>query len=134
MAETMTATEETTQEQQDVQTDGNQDSAGIDVQSAEFAEVDEAAGSGPGSSIDILLGMEVPVTVVFGRTEVPIQQLLQLSPGAVLKLNKSVDMPVELYLKDTKFAVGDIVVVDDQFAIRIKEIVGGKISGKPGKN
>jgi len=39
-----------------------------------------------------------------------------------------------LYLKDTKFAVGDIVVVDDQFAIRIKEIVGGKISGKPGKN
>lgn len=134
MAETMTATEETAQEQQKLQADGNQESSGTGVQSVTFAQVDDKPGNGTGTSIDILLEMEVPVTVVFGRTEVPIQQLLQLSPGAVLKLNKSIDMPVELYLKDAKFAVGDIVVVDDRFAVRIKEIVGGKISGKPGKN
>lgn len=134
MAETMVATEEKTQEQQDVQAGSDQGASGTTVQSVEFAEVNETAAQGPGTSIDILLGMEVPVTVVFGRAEVPIQQLLQLSPGAVLKLNKSVDMPVELYLKDTKFAIGDIVVVDDKFAVRIKEIIGGKVSGKPGKN
>ncbi len=134
MAETMTATEETTQEQQELQADGNQESSGTDVRSVTFAQVDDRPGSGAGTSIDILLEMEVPVTVVFGRTEVSIQQLLQLSPGAVLKLNKSVDMPVELYLKDTKFAVGDIVVVDDRFAVRIREIVGGAVSAKSGKN
>lgn len=134
MAETMVATEEKTHQQQDVQAGSDQGTSGTEVQSAEFAEVNETAIQGPGTSIDILLDMEVPVTVVFGRTDIPIQQLLQLSPGAVLKLNKSVEMPVELYLKDAKFAVGDVVVVEDKFAVRIKEIVGGKLSGKPGKN
>jgi flagellar motor switch protein FliN len=134
MAETAVATEEKTQEQQDGQTDSNQKSSETEAQSVEFSEVDEIVVGGPGTSIDILLDMEVPVTVVIGRAEIPIQRLLQLSPGSVLKLNKPVDMPAELYLKDTKFATGDIVVVEDKFAVRIKEIVGGKPSGKPGKN
>jgi flagellar motor switch protein FliN/FliY len=133
MAETAVATEEKPQEQQDLQTDSKKSSE-TEAQSVKLSEVDEVVVGGPGTSIDILLDMEVPVTVVIGRVEIPIQRLLQLSPGSVLKLNKPVDMPAELYLKDTKFATGDIVVVEDKFAVRIKEIVGGKPSGKPGKN
>lgn len=134
MAETMVATEEKTEEQQDLQTDSRSESSETAAQSVGLPEVEEKVVEGPGTSIDILLDMEVPVTVVIGRAEVPIQRLLQLSPGSVLKLDKSVDMPVELYLKDTKFATGEIVVVDDTFAVRIKEIVGAKSPGKPGKN
>ncbi len=134
MADTMTATEEITQEQEGVETDSNQESSEASVQSAEFPEVDEVAVEGPEGSIDILLDMEVPVTVAIGRTEIPIQRLLQLSPGSVLKLDKPIDMPAELYLKDTRFATGNIVVVDDRFAVRITEIIGGKSSGKPGKD
>ena len=134
MADTMTATEETTQEQEGVENDSNQESSETPVQSAEFPEVDEVAVEGPEGSIDILLDMEVPVTVAIGRTEIPIQRLLQLSPGSVLKLDKPIDMPAELYLKDTRFATGNIVVVDDRFAVRITEIIGGKSSGKPGKD
>lgn len=134
MAETMVATEEKTQAQQDVQTDSGEASSETGVQSVELPEVEERAGEGPGTSIDILLDMEVPVTVVIGRAEIPIQQLLQLSPGAVLKLDNPVDTPVELYLKETMFALGDVVVVDDKFAVRIKELVGAKRSAKPGKS
>jgi len=130
MTETAVATEEKKQEQQDQQTEH----AEMQAQSVEFSEVAEAIVNGPGSSIDILLDMEVPVTVVIGQAEISIQRLLQLSPGSVLKLDRPIDMPAELYLKETKFATGDIVVVDDKFAVRIKEIVGGKVSGKTGGN
>ncbi len=59
-----------------------------------------------------------------GQIEVPIQRLLQFGPGSVLKLDKPIDAPVDLYLKDTRFATGNVVVVEDRFAVRIKEILG----------
>ena len=93
------------------------------AQTAEFAEVNETSAAGAAASIDILLDMEVPVTVALGQTRIPIQRLLQLNPGSVLKLDKPIDMPAELYLKDSKFATGTIVVLDDKFAVRIKEIL-----------
>ena len=94
------------------------------VQSVEFAETDETEPTGAGASIDILLDLNVPVTVAIGRKEVPVQRLLQLGPGSVLKLDKPITAPADLYLKDTRFATGSIVVVDDRFAVRIKEILG----------
>jgi flagellar motor switch/type III secretory pathway protein FliN len=42
----------------------------------------------------------------------------------VIKLEKSVDAPMDLYLKDTKFATGNVVVVDGRFAVKIKQILG----------
>jgi flagellar motor switch protein FliN/FliY len=127
MAETAVADEKMQAQADDPETLGTQ------AQSVAFSEVSETAGGGKGTSIDILLDMEVPITVALGKTEIPIQRLLQLSPGAVLKLDKPIDMPAELYLKDTKFATGSIVVVDDQFAVRITEILTGPSSDKPGK-
>lgn len=133
MAESAVATEEKTDQQQDTQTLDNQESSGAQAQSVEFPEVDETSGDGKGTSIDILLDMEVPVTVAIGQTQIPIQRLLQLSPGSVLKLNKPIDMPAELYLKETKFATGRIVVLDDKFAVRIQEILTHRPSNKPDK-
>ncbi len=108
-----------------------QDDSKTQVQSVDFPQAVEGKVAGPGSSIDILLDMEVPVSVVLGKVEVPIQRFLQLGTGSVLKLNKSIEEPAELYLKDTKFAIGNIVVVDDQFAIRIKEVLGAVAAPQP---
>ncbi len=119
MAETAVA-EEVEQQQNQAAPDDSKTQA----QSVEFPQAAETKAAGPGASIDILLDMEVPVTVVIGKVEVPIQRFLQLGPGSVLKLEKPIEEPAELYLKDTKFAVGNIVVVEDQFAIRIKEVLG----------
>lgn len=121
MAETAEATEEMTEEQQD---QGDQKDQKTQAQSAEFAEVTEANATGSGASLDILLDMEIPVTVAIGQTELSIQRLLQLGPGSVLKLDKSIEAPADLYLKDTRFATGDIVIIEDKFAIRIKSILG----------
>jgi flagellar motor switch protein FliN/FliY len=94
------------------------------AQSAEFSQVDNNGPSGLGASLDILLDMEVPITVALGKTNIPIQEILQFGPGSVIKLDKPIDAPADLYLKGIKFATGNIVVVNDRFAVRIKEIIG----------
>ncbi len=94
------------------------------AQSVEFSEAVEAEGAGAGGSIDILLDMTVPVTVTIGQTEIPVQRLLRLGPGSVLKLDKSIDEPVDLYLRSTRFATGSVVVVDGRFAVKIRQILG----------
>ena len=94
------------------------------AQTVEFSEAAESEPTGAGGSIDILLDMSVTITITIGKTEMPVQRLLQLGPGSVITLDKSIDEPAELYLKDTKFATGNIVVVDGRFAIKIEQILG----------
>jgi flagellar motor switch protein FliN len=96
------------------------------VRSAEFPE---APASAPGAGqcagqLDILLDMDIPITVVLGATQIPVRRLLQLGPGSVLQLEKPIEAPADLFLRDSKFAEAEVVVVDNRFAVRIKEIVG----------
>ena len=114
MAETETA--QAVEDQQ--QTDSK-----AQAQQAEFSEAEGSESVGAGGSINLLLDMDVSVTVVIGKTQLPIRRILQLGPGSVLRLDKPVEMPVDLYLKDTRFATGDIVVVDGSFAVRIKQFL-----------
>lgn len=112
--------------------DQQQDSAPADskkqAQSVEFAEVTEGQATASSGSIDILLDMNISVIVTVGQAEIPVRRLLQLGPGSVLKLDKPLDEPVDLYLKDIKFATGDVVVVDGRFAIKIKQILGAGVA------
>jgi len=111
-------------EKQDRQEDISQEDGKTQAQSVEFSEAAGTEAATGAGSIDVLLAMDVSVTVVIGQTELPVKRLLQLGPGSVLKLDKSIDEPADLYLRDTKFATGNIVVVDGRFAIRIKQILG----------
>ncbi len=95
-----------------------------EAQSVEYPEAQDGETDGAGQNIDILLDMDIPITVAVGQTEIPVRRLLQLGPGSVLKLDKAVEAPVDLYLRDTKFATGEVVVVEGQFAVRIKNILG----------
>lgn len=120
----MAETAQEVQEIQDQQENIEQADTKKQAQSVEFAEAAEGAAAGSGASLDILLDMNIPVTAAVGQTEIPVRRLLQLGPGSVLKLDKPIDEPVDLYLKDTKFATGNVVVVDGQFAVRIEQILG----------
>jgi flagellar motor switch protein FliN/FliY len=119
MAETAQAVAEPTAQNQDGASDSK-----TTAQAADFPEAVETNTKSAGGSIDILLDMTIPVTVTIGTTQIPIRRLLQLGPGSVVKLDKSVDAPMDLYLKDTKFAAGTVVVVDGRFAVKIKQILG----------
>jgi flagellar motor switch protein FliN/FliY len=119
----MAKSDKAVKEKQEQQNDIPQTDSKKQVQSVEFAEAAENEPAGSSGSIDILLDMDVPVTVAIGQTEIPIRRLLQFGPGSVLKLGKPIDEPVDLYLRDTKFATGNVVVVDGLFAVKIKEIL-----------
>jgi len=114
----------TVEEKQAQQEDSSQQDGKTQAQSVELSEAVGTEAAAGGGSINVLLAMSVAVTVVIGQTELPVKRLLKLGPGSVLKLDKSIDEPADLYLKDTKFATGNIVVVDGRFAIRIKQIFG----------
>ena len=123
MAETeQTETEQTETEQtKEGQTESQQQT---EAQNAEFAEAQDT-GPAPGEeNLDLLLDISMPVAVNLGKTDVPFRRLLQLGPGSVLQLDKTIGEPAELYVQDISFATGDIVVVDGCFAVRIKEILG----------
>ena len=127
----MAEADEEVKDKHDQQEDTEQEDSQKKAQSVEFTEVAEAEATGSGASLDILLDMNTPVTVAIGQTEIPVRRLLQLGPGSVLKLDKPIDEPADLYLKDTKFATGSIVVVDGQFAVRIEQILGAVEAAAP---
>lgn len=95
------------------------------AQAAQFSEAVEA-GAASGENLDILLDIQMPVTVVLGKTEIPFKRLLQLAPGSVMELDRAVGSPADLYVQDTQLATGDIVVVNDSYGIRIRQVLGGE--------
>ena len=127
MADADQAVEEKQEQQQDVVEQDSEKKA----QNVELSEVPETNDAGAGTSIDVLLDMSVPVTAVIDTTEISVQRLLQLGPGSVIKLEKPVGAPVDLYLKNVKFATATVVVIDDRFAVRVKEILGTGVAPAP---
>jgi len=102
------------------------DQAGDDsvgVQEAQLPEVeDQGIGEGSGQ-IDILLETLMPVQVQLAQTELCVQELLQLSAGSVLKLDKRVGEPVDVFLRGVKFATGQLVVIEDRLGVRLSKIL-----------
>ena len=81
--------------------------------------------SGPATdsgNLDLLLDIQLPVVVRMGQTEMQMGELLKLTPGSILELNRSADAPVELLVNGKLIAKGEVVVVDGNFAFRITEI------------
>ena len=72
------------------------------VKDIDLSEASDASAGTSTGSIDILLDMNVPITVVIGQTDIPIRRLLQIGPGSVIQLNKPIEAPADLYLKDSK--------------------------------
>ena len=105
------------------QTEVAQDAA-TEVQDAELEDVQEQTVPAGDENIDLLLDINMPITVKLGSAVVPFKQLLQMGPGSVLQLDKVIGEPAELFVQDIKFATADIVVVDGRFAARIREVLG----------
>ncbi len=101
------------------------------VREVQFPEAPPDTGTAATGQLDMLLDMGVPISVVLGQTEIPVRRLLQLGPGSVLKLEKPIEAPADLYLRDSKFAEVDVVVVEDRFAVRIKKILGAGAPAHP---
>jgi flagellar motor switch protein FliN/FliY len=73
--------------------------------------------------LDLILDIPLKVTVLLGRTKWPIKDILGLSTGSVIEMQSLVDEPVEILVNGTLVATGEIVVVHDNYGVRISNII-----------
>ncbi|MGI5236650.1 flagellar motor switch protein FliN [Dactylosporangium sp. CA-139066] len=83
----------------------------------------ERGRSGP-PAFDLLHDVEMEVTAELGRTRMSVRELLSLAPGAVIELDRAAGGPADLLVNGRLIARGEVVVIDENFGIRITEIVG----------
>lgn len=87
-------------------------------------------GTGTSMNIDLLIDVPVQITVELGRTQMTVRQVLELERGSVIELERVAGDPVDVFVNGSLIAVGEVVVVDDRFGIRISDLVlvnnGGK--------
>lgn len=74
-------------------------------------------------NIDILMDVSLPITIELGRTRMLIKDVLELGAGSVIELDKLSGEPVDLYVNDKLFAKGEVVVIEENFGVRITELV-----------
>ncbi|MDR3069001.1 MAG: flagellar motor switch protein FliN [Cellulomonas sp.] len=80
---------------------------------------------GSGASITVLYDVEMTLTAELGRTRLPLRQVLDLAPGAVLELDRTAGSPADVMVNGRLIARGEVVVVDEDYGLRITEIVAG---------
>ncbi|QEG23390.1 FliM/FliN family flagellar motor switch protein [Mariniblastus fucicola] len=99
------------------------DASEDDVRTPEFPDLKQTpVVAGAPGELNRLYDVQVTVAAELGRTSVPIQKLLGLTEGSVFELDRSISAPIELVAQGVPLGNGEVVVVDDSFAIRIKEI------------
>ena len=81
-------------------------------------------------NLDLVLDVDVEVTVQLGSCELPMREIVALEPGAVLQLKQHAKDPIRLYVNKKLAAYGAVVVVDDNFGIKITEFVGAPRSAE----
>ena len=84
-------------------------------------------------SLDLLRHVAMEVTVEIGRTRMTVQELLSLHPGEVVELDRAASAPADLLVNGTLIARGEVVVVDEDFGLRISEIVTDAAAAELGR-
>ena len=98
-----------------------------DLENSVFAQEHGAAGAAPdgagGGNLDLLLDVNLKVAVELGRARLKFRDVLNLTNGSVVELTKLTSEPVDILVNGSLLATGEVVVVDDHFAVRITKLL-----------
>ena len=105
--------------------------AGSESVEAHTGHVDAGGGAGAvhagrgdlPPTMDLLLDVELPVSVSFGKTEIAMKDVLKLTTGSIVELNRGVNEPVEVLVNHCLIARGEVVVVEGNYGVRIQQII-----------
>ena len=75
-----------------------------------------------GRTLDLLLDVELPISISFGRTQIPLKDVLKLTTGSIVELNRGVSEPVEVLVNHSLIARGEVVVIEGNYGVRIQQI------------
>lgn len=104
----------------------------VEVQQAAFPDLggESIGGDGSDTGFELLAEVELEVTVELGRRNIPLADVLRLTTGSVIELEKLVGEPLEVYANGRLIAEGEAVVMDEQFGIRITNLANGRPRAK----
>ena len=92
------------------------------AQPVTFPSLDEVPATPGGSDISLLLDVPLQVTVELGRTQLRIRDVLELVPGSIVELDKLAGGPVNVLVNGKQIAKGEVVVIDEEFGVRITDV------------
>ncbi|MGW8180449.1 MAG: flagellar motor switch protein FliN, partial [bacterium] len=96
----------------------------LEAKEVAFADIEPAFQEAGGvQNMDFLLDVPLEVTVELGKAKLTIGDLLRLSQGSVVELNKLTNQPLEIYANKKLMAEGEVVVVNQKFGIRLINII-----------
>lgn len=98
----------------------------VNIQQANFQPLQEVAVNAAPKNIDLILDVPLEISVVLGKTKKTIKEVLALGTGSLIELDKLAEEPVEIYVNGKKVAYGEVVVVDENFGVRIVNIVSNE--------
>lgn len=90
---------------------------------AEFTEAKASSSHVPPKELDFILDIPVEVTAQLGKTKMLIKDLLQVGPASVVELDRLAGEPVDVLVNDKLVAKGEVVVINENFGVRLTEIV-----------
>jgi flagellar motor switch protein FliN/FliY len=94
------------------------------AQFGDLAADGRAAPGGAGDmSLDLIMDVNVTVALEVGRTSISVRELLSLTPGSIIELDRLAGEPLDVLVNGIKVARGEVVVVNEKFGIRLTEVV-----------
>ncbi|WP_294740868.1 flagellar motor switch phosphatase FliY [uncultured Exiguobacterium sp.] len=98
----------------------------IAVSPVQFGQLSDAQVDGAPGNIGMLYDVPLNVTVELGRTRRSVRDILELTQGSIIELDKLAGEPVDVFVNNTLIATGEVVVIEENFGVRITEIVNTK--------
>lgn len=98
----------------------------VEVNKVNFEPLSNGTVKPVHNNIDLILDVPLEISVVLGRTKKSIKEILDLGNGSLVELDKLADEPVEILVNGKKIANGEVVVVDENFGVRITNVISGE--------
>jgi flagellar motor switch protein FliN/FliY len=98
----------------------------VEVQKAAFQPLEQSQTYSAPKNIDLIMDVPLEISVVLGRTKKNIRDILNLGTGSLIELDRLAEEPVEILVNGKKVAYGEVVVVDENFGVRITSIISNE--------
>lgn len=96
----------------------------VEVKKVEFVELEDGGvRTQTSESVDFVLDVPMTVEAVLGMTDLTVREVLEVGPGSVIELDRAYGEPVDLVLNGRLVARGDVVIIGDNFGVKITEIL-----------
>ena len=90
---------------------------------ADYSELDSALSGNTEVPMGMLMDLTLPVAIELGRTSMSVQEILQLGRGSVVQLERLAGEPIDIYVADRRFAEGEVVILGENFGVRVTRII-----------